>query len=619
MRTASISLVAFAGALACASSGDDRSPGAATESGSDEGTAPALSAGDDDDETGDGSGDDAAETGTGGEDGAPVPTSCTKDACGGHGVCEELESGVACTCDEGFTGTYCDEIGPDYHARTLLVPDLADPDVLAEHDDAFYLTGTGSTLTVPIYASSDLVEWEEVLQYDPSAVDPAHDYCHVWAPDLTRWEGQVDLYFSAHRVAEGAPCPPPSGQTVTTFHVAAPDFGFAFGVPALVDNGPGLPASQVASGCPPEGCSRAIRIDAAAYDDGVDRWFFYVWFQGGNNIAAYRFGSPESLVLNAGPAVFATAPYEESINEGPDVFLHDGRHHLFFSAGFFDSQYAMYHVVADEVADLTRARAVRRHSMPVRNAAGLLVESHGHNSLVQRRGEVFNVFHQGEFDAAGNLTGRSTYKQRISFSPDGSIVALNFVDLRWSRVPGAEYSLDVVTRDGRVLGPCVAVGRLGDATSTRWNEICPDAADTIVRKADVAAFRVYWSTDGQWTSFAELPYDGAADRVFVPIPGGATSAVALRWNEQQTGAEYSLDVQRGDGTFVAPCVGAPSLGTAIETVFDGACTSTAATIAIPEIQAFRVCSAVGGDWANATCGTTPYDGTAGFIDVAIPR
>lgn len=603
-------------ALACGGAGErsaapDDDDG--TGSADDDGTG---SAHDDDDgptsaATDDGSADAGSSTEGGGFE------TCADTTCSGHGVCIDGDDGPVCTCDEGFVGVECEANGDDYHRRTLLVPGLADPDVLAEHDDLFFLVGTGSTVTVPIFESTDLATFTETLQYDPSAIDPVHDYCFVWAPDLTKHDGVYDLYFSAHRVAKGAACPP-AGQDVTTFHVSAPSTDFAFGVPELVNEGTAFPQGRVESGCPAAGCDHAIRIDSAAYFDGVDRWFSYVYFDGGNNIATYRFADPNALVHNAGPAVFATAPYEESINEGPDIFRRDGRHYLFFSAGFFDSQYAMYYVIADDVAGLTRARNVRRHSEPLHSADGDLVESHGHNSIVQRRGEWFNVFHVGEFDGAGNLTGRSTHKQRVTFRADGSIVALGFVDLRWSRVPGAQYSVDVVTKDGTVIGPCIAVGRIGSDTSTRYRGICPDGGDARVERSEVAAFRVYHSTDGTWTQFTELEYDGGDDRVFVPIEGGTTDVVELHWNELATGAEYSVDVQRADGSWIAPCVGAPTLGRSIAHAYTGSCPSSPDSLPAADVKAFRVCSAENGNWAEATCGTSEHDGLAAFVDVAIP-
>lgn len=99
------------------------------------------------------------------------PEQCKGDSCSGHGVCSELGAGIACVCDEGFVGEACESHGDDFDRRTLLVPGLADPDVLREHDDLFYLVGTGSTVVVPIYESNDLEVFDERPSYDPSALD----------------------------------------------------------------------------------------------------------------------------------------------------------------------------------------------------------------------------------------------------------------------------------------------------------------------------------------------------------------------------------------------------------------------------------------------------------------
>lgn len=547
-----------------------------------------------------------------------VPETCAADTCHGHGVCVDRPDGLACACDEGFTGDRCDGQGPDFYARTLLVPGLADPDVYKEHDDLFLLTGTGSTVNLPIYESTDLVTFREKTIYDPTALDPAHDYCYIWAPDLTKHDGVYHLYFSAHRVAPGAACPPGPTQDVTTFHATAPTLDLEFGAPELIHDGTTWPRSRIASGCPPEGCSRAIRIDAAAFDDGPERWFFYTWFQGGNNISSFRFSSPADVTHHAGPAVFAIQPYEEQINEAPDVFTRAGKYYLTFSTGFYNSQYAMFHVIADAPGDLTRARAVRRHSVPVRSAADVLVETHGHNSIVERRGEFFNVFHVGSFDGAGKLTGRSTHKQRIAFKPDGSIHALNFVDLRWTARPGHAYSLDIITRAGDVLGPCIAVGLLGATTSVRYTGICPSAGDVRVAKADIAAFRLYYADNGVWNNFVEAPYDGVSDRLFLHVPDGAAAAVEIGWTERATGTEYSLDVRRADDTWIAPCAGELVLGTRISHVFTGACPTANTSVPLQEVKELRICSALADDWAHAVCGSVAYDGLQGFADVVIP-
>ncbi|OJH39593.1 hypothetical protein BON30_19080 [Cystobacter ferrugineus] len=132
---------------------------------------------------------------------------------------------------------------------------------------------------------------------------------------------------------------------------------------------------------------------------------------------------------------------------------------------------------------------------------------------------LFNIFHVGAFQPAGTFTSRSTYKQRLAFKPDGSLASLNQVNVRWTRKAGYSYSLDLVLRDGTVVGPCIDVNSVNRA---------------------------------------------------------------LAWS------------------------------------YAGRCTSPGIDVAPSNISAFRVCSAVGGDWSRARCGTTAYDGKRMDASIVIP-
>lgn len=546
-----------------------------------------------------------------------VQSTCAELTCN-NGKCNESPQGATCVCDEGFLGTKCDQQGADFYHRTEIVPGLADPDILAVHDDLFFLSGTSNAMVLPIYESIDLKQFRLKVTYNPSIIDPMHNYCEVWAPDLSKRGSGYDLYFSAQRVLKSFNCPL-SGQDVTTFVAHASDENLRFGAPTLVDFGNGAPKGRIASGCNSDGCIKTIRIDSAIVGPENDRWFFYVWFQGGNNIVSFPLSSPNTLIANAGPASFSIGSIEENINEGPDVFYRGGQYYFFFSYAFFNSQYAMAYIMAPSISDLTRKRAVRVHSVAQRNAGGKLVQTHGHNSIVERRGQFFNIFHQGIFDSAGRMIGRSTFKQRIAFRPDGSIHTLNTVDLRWTQLSGYQYSLDIVKKDGSTIGPCIAVGRIGASLGTTYTGICPDGRDQLVDKGDIAAFRLFYSSNNIWGTFVEKAYDGVSDELSFFLPGGVTKQIVLSWNERMTNAEYSLDVRRKDGTWIAPCVADVIIGRQIRYVFDGNCPSSKTSILPSDVSGLRICSALNDDWARATCGDINYDGKAIHVAITIPQ
>jgi hypothetical protein len=544
---------------------------------------------------------------------------CDGVTCSGHGVCRDNAGSALCVCDEGFTGSSCATRGSNFYARSLLVPGLADPDVYKENDDLFFLTGTGDARTVPLYETNDLSSFRFKRGYDPSVADPAYDYCMIWAPDLGKYNGTYNLYFSAQRVPNGMACPA-SGQDVTTFVASAPDLNLAFGAPRPINPNTTYPRTTTPSGCTTQGCNRNIRIDSATFTDTTGHWLYYVWFDRGNNISSFNVATPATTLYNhAGPALHTLPADEEGINEAPELLKRNGIYYLFFSTGWYNSQYATKYIMSPTLYSLTRARNVWRHSQPMRDAAGALVQTHGHNVVVDRRGEFFNIFHQGAFQPAGTFTGRSTYKQRIAFKPDGTLHSLNQVTARWTRLTGYNYSLDLVLRDGTVVGPCINAGTIGAANEVSFNGVCTSAGNRIVNKGDIAALRIFYSNSSTWGPFVEKAYDGVSDDVFLELPGGTTPFVDLSWSEEETGAQYSIDVQRRDtGAWIGPCIGVTSVNRALAWTYSGRCDTPGINVAISNISTFRICSAVNGDWSRARCGATAYDGKSMHVPIVIP-
>jgi len=445
---------------------------------------------------------------------APAPTdACAATACNGHGVCTSTSDGPICACDEGFDAPDCFARNADYGRRFKIKENLADPDVIKLSDDRYVLSGTGSGTDFSFLESSDLVTWNQVATYNPSAVDPSYDYCFGWAPDITQLEGTLYLYFSAYRGPKGGTtCPPPSGSDVTTYRAASPDGTLDFGRPELLFQGQTGAQSRTQSGCPVGGCGLAIRIDPAVYDGRL----YYVFFDSGNNVASVSLTNPSDFRLHTGPSGWSLNGYEEGINEAPELFERAGRFYLFFSAAWYNSQYATFYVMGSSPADLTRDLSVRRLSTPARRGNGSLIETHGHNSIVTRRDEAFNFFHVGVFDASGSLLRRDTYRQRIAWNNDGSAISQNQVQVSWNALGGGNsYSLDLVLRNGSVIGPCIAVNRIGQNTSTNFVGVCPDAADRLVHKSEVQAFRLYASPNDFFVQVGETPYDGYSDVVHI--------------------------------------------------------------------------------------------------------
>lgn len=92
------------------------------------------------------------------------------------------------------------------------------------------------------------------------------------------------------------------------------------------------------------------------------------------------------------------------------------------------------------------------------------------------------------------------------------------VDVRWSRkTTTADYSFDIVTTGGKLIGPCIDTGTVGKNLSVRYSGVCT-SPNIAVPIAEVAQVRVCWTEGGDWANAtcAATPYDPTEDDVTIP-------------------------------------------------------------------------------------------------------
>jgi beta-xylosidase len=399
------------------------------------------------------------------------------------------------------------------YGRTLAVEGLADPDIYKVDDNLFFLSGTSSRDFLPIYTSTDLQTFTLLNRYDPDEFDSRYQYCNVWAPDLDKQDGEYVLYFSASRVERDSPCPS-SDSEQTIFYATAPDTNDAmqFGTPHSINEDTSYPRTYVTAGCPADGCDHAMRLDPSVYSDGSRRWMHYTWFDPafGAAVSAFPLDAPGKVFEVTRP----TRPAEQGVNEAPTLFARDGRHYLIYSQGTYRGYYGMRYFMGTDVRDLTSDSARHVLSSPLETHDGRLIENQGHNTVTDRNGEFFTLYHVARFTSAGVFAGRDVYLQPLTFKADGSLNTLNTVTLQWSATGDSTYSLDVQTRDGAWVPTCLSAG---DASEVTFNEVCTDAGDRVVRKADVAAFRINRIVDGETTATTTLAYDGYSDSLAATV------------------------------------------------------------------------------------------------------
>lgn len=394
------------------------------------------------------------------------------------------------------------------YARKLIAPGIADPGVLKENNSLFFMSGTAPGNYLPIYKSTDLYAWNEIKRYDPNAVDGNYTYCFLWAPSFIKRNNLYYMYFTAQRVGKGQACPN-SNVEPTEFFATAPDANMNFGTPQTINSGT-QPRTYTPRGCPSDGCNHALRLDANVFFDGSRYWMHYNWFNPnyGNTISAFPLDNPAAVFQVSVP----TGVAEEHVNEGPTIFARNGKYYLFYSQGNFQGNYAMRYIIGSNVGSLTSSLPIYRHSSPVLSGDGHKIETHGHNSIVERNGQYYNIFHVAHFDGAGNYSGRDTFVQPIMFKADGTIYTLNNVRLKWAPMTNATYSVDVQLRDGSVVAPCLIVG---SATSYTYNDVCTAAGNRVVHKGDIAAFKVFYFVNNVLQKYLTVPYNGYEDDVTI--------------------------------------------------------------------------------------------------------
>jgi ADYC domain len=181
------------------------------------------------------------------------------------------------------------------------------------------------------------------------------------------------------------------------------------------------------------------------------------------------------------------------------------------------------------------------------------------------------------------------------------------VNLRWSALGGATYSLAVQSRTGEWISPCLDASQLGTATSAVYRGRCISAANRRVNHADIVKFQIT-ATTSAGTKVGVQPYNGVDSDAYVEIAGGTTTAVAITWGGLGEGHTYALDVRPvGSGNRVG-CVSDDLLANSASHVHAGPCYSAGITVKPNKIAQLRICATKAGDDKPWTCSEVDYDG-----------
>lgn len=275
-----------------------------------------------------------------------------------------------------------------------------DPQVLDADGTYVAIATNGNGMNVQTLTSTDLVDWSQGSDAMPelaSWTSPGK----VWAPEAVRIGQRWVMYYTTR-------APDPEIQCIGVAVSRDPEGPY-------VDSSDGpLVCEEDAGGS----------IDAHPFVDADGQAYLY-WKNDGNAvgvdtwISVQRLGRDGTTLVGEPERVLKQdLAWEGDLVEGPFVREEDGVYHLFYSANDFGSdRYAVGHATSSSP---TGPFVKDEEPVLVSNdvAAGP-----GHNSLVERDGRVWMVYHAWAPDAVGSeVPGRTMWLSEVTF--DGRSVSV---------------------------------------------------------------------------------------------------------------------------------------------------------------------------------------------------
>lgn len=105
---------------------------------------------------------------------------------------------ILCSCSSSInSGKQTSLKTPEFYTNPVVAKSLPDPTILKTKDNVFYLYATENTRNVPIYKSTNLVDWTFVGTAFTDQSRPSFEpKGGIWAPDIEYIDGKYYLYYS---------------------------------------------------------------------------------------------------------------------------------------------------------------------------------------------------------------------------------------------------------------------------------------------------------------------------------------------------------------------------------------------------------------------------------------
>ena len=352
----------------------------------------------------------------------------------------------------------------------------------------------------PMYPASGAdFEFTYKQTYDPGAIDPDFDYYQVGGQIAIKEGSNYVLTFAAYRVPQGKPqsWAGDHGVEIQTqfYQMAHKDGGGNFvwdDYPRMINgyvdrsslNGNELgsqtvpqstaPRTHQSWNAPSGGQINGIHLNGDIFEVDGERWFYWVWFEGGNHIASARIADgftfadanpdkhiwhdPVNIVQNSNPV-----PGEQSINENATVFKRNGIYYFIFTHGHVVGSYSMSYFMGSSFETIARGTGTEHvlfEAYPTKPddsgslwTPGLREGGGSGRAITKDNGDMFMFYGISTFDRVGNYQGRKIHYSPLEFNNDDTLVPLKKKPV----IPSAQPAADPLFIDSYGLNLCLGL------------------------------------------------------------------------------------------------------------------------------------------------------------------
>ena len=285
-----------------------------------------------------------------------------------------------------------------YYSNPVLNNSAPDPTVIRADDGYYYLYATEDTYNVPIYRSSDLVNWKLMTTAFTNSTRPTMvPDGNIWAPDIHKVNGKYHLYYSKSRWGGEWEC----GIGVATANSPVGPF---------TDQGKLFISSEI---------QVQNSIDPFFIEDEGKKYLFWGSFRGIYGIEL----SDDGLSVHENARKFQIAG---TYMEATCIYKHDGYFYLFGSGGSCcDGANSSYHVVVARSKDLfgpyvnkNGGKALENHFTRIlERSDNVIGPGHNSNIVTDGEGNTWMLYHG--FVASKINESRKVFLDRIYWDSEG--------------------------------------------------------------------------------------------------------------------------------------------------------------------------------------------------------